>query len=146
MEHSGRDDLGGGDVRETIVDALRDVHDPCCAERGISVVDMGLIDEIHIDGDATTVDLVLTSGWCPFVVPLVDTIRSRIAELDLGRDTDVRVVWDRAWTSDRLSATARQQLQFLPPPNQITGDGSAAAFAVPSPVNHVPHAIPEVQQ
>jgi len=45
-----------------------------------------------------------------------------------------------------MSATARQRLQFLPPPNQITGDGSAAAFAVPPPVNHVPHATPEVQQ
>lgn len=134
-------DARTGDVRRTIVDALRDVHDPCCAERGLSVVDMGLIDEIHIDAAAATVDLVLTSGWCPFVVPLVDTIRSRIADLDLGRDTDVRVVWDRAWTSDRMSDTAKQRLQFLPPPNQITGDGAAATSAVPSPVNHM---TPEV--
>jgi metal-sulfur cluster biosynthetic enzyme len=136
-----------GDVRRTIVDALRDVHDPCCAERGISVVDMGLIDEIHVDGDGdgATVDLVLTSGWCPFVVPLVDTIRSRIAELDLGRATDVQVVWDRAWTSERMSPEARRQLQFLPPPNETTG-GGAAAITAPSPANPVQHATPEVQQ
>jgi metal-sulfur cluster biosynthetic enzyme len=115
------------DLRETITDALRDVYDPCCADRGLSVVDMGLIDHIAVDGDQTTVDLVLTSGWCPFVVPLLDTIRRRIADLDLVRPIDVRVVWDRAWTSDRLSPLARQRLQFLPPPNQIPDGGPALA-------------------
>lgn len=106
------------DLRETITEALRDVYDPCCADRGLSVVDMGLIDDIAVDDQGATVDLVLTSGWCPFVVPLVDTIKARIASLELGHPTDVRVVWDQAWTSERLSATARERLQFLPPPAQ----------------------------
>jgi metal-sulfur cluster biosynthetic enzyme len=119
-------------LREQITDALRDVYDPCCADRGLSVVDMGLIDDIAVDGEHATVDLVLTSGWCPFVVPLLDTIRARIAELDLGQPTDVRVVWDRPWTSDRLSETARQRLQFLPPPNQITEGGPPALAGPPS--------------
>ena len=120
------------DVEQTIIAALRDVHDPCCAERGLSVVDMGLVEDIRVDAEGATVDLVLTSGWCPFMVPLVDTIRSRIDELALGRPTDVRVVWDRAWTSARLSDTARQRLQFLPPPNQVGRDGPAVwAAGVP---------------
>jgi metal-sulfur cluster biosynthetic enzyme len=42
------------DLRETITDALRDVSDPCCADRGLSVVDMGLIDDIRIDGERAT--------------------------------------------------------------------------------------------
>ena len=33
---------------ERVLDALRDVYDPCCADRGISVVDMGLIESIEI--------------------------------------------------------------------------------------------------
>ena len=41
-------------LREEITDALRDVYDPCCADRGLSVVDMGLIDEIAVDGDTAT--------------------------------------------------------------------------------------------
>jgi metal-sulfur cluster biosynthetic enzyme len=74
---------------------------------------------------------VLTSGWCPFVVPLLDTIRARLADLAA---VDVRVVWDRAWSSDRMSQTARQRLQFLPPPNQISGSGADAALVVqPTP-------------
>ena len=120
------------DVRDQITDALRDVYDPCCADRGLSVVDMGLIDDIRVDDERATVDLVLTSGWCPFVVPLLDTIKARLAQLEVGHDTDVRVVWDRVWSSERLSPTARQRLQLLPQPNQVA-DGDAAAALVASP-------------
>lgn len=117
------------DLRTMITDALRDVYDPCCADRGLSVVDMGLIDDVRIDGEQATVDLVLTSGWCPFVIPLLDTIKARLQDLDVLQTTDVRVIWDRAWSSDRMSAKARQRLQFLPPPNQLTGGDPAAAYA-----------------
>jgi metal-sulfur cluster biosynthetic enzyme len=131
------------DLRELITDALRDVYDPCCADRGLSVVDMGLIDDIHIDGERATVDLVLTSGWCPFVVPLVDTIKARLADLEVVHDADVRVVWDRVWSAERLSRTARQRLQFLPQPNQIAGGGAATALVAPSSVKP---AIQEVRR
>jgi metal-sulfur cluster biosynthetic enzyme len=131
------------DLREIITDALRDVYDPCCADRGLSVVDMGLIDDIRVDGDGqATVELVLTSGWCPFVVPLLDTIKTRLAQLDVAHDTDVRVVWDRVWSSARMSEVARQRLQFLPPPSQIAGGGAVAANAAPPPV---PPATQEVR-
>jgi metal-sulfur cluster biosynthetic enzyme len=126
------------DLREIITDALRDVYDPCCAERGLSVVDMGLIDDIRVDGDGqATVELVLTSGWCPFVVPLLDTIKARLAQLDVAHDTDVRVVWDRVWSSARMSEVARRRLQFLPPPSQIAGGGAVAANVAPPPVQPV---------
>ena len=111
--------------RVQIADALRDVYDPCCEDRGLSVVDMGLIEDIAVDADQARIDLVLTSGWCPFMVPLVDTIRQRVAALPGIGDAEVRVVWDTAWSTDRLSAVARDRLQFLPPPNQLAdrGDG-----------------------
>lgn len=114
-----------------IVDALRDVHDPCCEDRGLSVVDMGLIEDVRVTDGSASVDLVLTSGWCPFMVPLVETIRARVAEITSMADAEVRVVWDTAWTSERLSPVARERLQFLPPPNQITG-AAALAQAAPS--------------
>lgn len=129
------------DQRTEIVDALRDVYDPCCEDRGLSVVDMGLIEDIRIEDGRASVDLVLTSGWCPFMVPLVETIRARVAALRTVADADVQVVWDAAWTSGRLSAIARERLQFLPPPNQITGAGSAAV-AAPAPATTTPEVTP----
>lgn len=53
-------------VRDAIVDVLRGLADPCCEEKGISVVDMGLVRDVAVDGDLARVELVLTSGWCPF--------------------------------------------------------------------------------
>ena len=33
-----------------LMDALRDVHDPCCAERGVSIVDMGIVEDVRMEG------------------------------------------------------------------------------------------------
>jgi metal-sulfur cluster biosynthetic enzyme len=69
-----------------IVDALRDVYDPCCADRGVSIVDMGVVEDVRVDGAHVDVDLVLTSGWCPFVVSMSDAIPERLRRMD-GVDT-----------------------------------------------------------
>lgn len=118
---------GAMERRVQIADALREVYDPCCEDRGLSVVDMGLVEDIAVDDDHARIDLVLTSGWCPFMVPLVDTIRQRVAALPGIGDAEVRVVWDTVWSSDRLSAVARDRLQFLPPPNQARDRGDVTA-------------------
>lgn len=124
--------------RAQIADALRDVYDPCCEDRGLSVVDMGLIEDIDVDADHARIDLVLTSGWCPFMVPLVDTIRQRVAALPGVGDAEVRVVWDTAWSSDRLSATARDRLHFLPPPSQLSDHGEGGATPAPPNLEMTP--------
>jgi metal-sulfur cluster biosynthetic enzyme len=96
----------------TIVDALGDVHDPCCAERGLSVVDMGLVEDIHIEGSTVRVELVLTTGWCPFVASLSATIPERLRQLRGVENVEVNVLWDPVWSSDRLSPKARAELSM----------------------------------
>lgn len=130
------------DPRTQVIDALREVYDPCCEDRQLSVVDMGLIEDIRVDGDHAAVDLVLTSGWCPFMVPLVETIRERIAALPTVAAAEIRVVWDTAWSSDRLSTVARERLQFLPPPNQIAADSPTPATAASSAANEITEVTP----
>jgi metal-sulfur cluster biosynthetic enzyme len=129
------------DTATTIMDALRDVYDPCCEDRQLSVVDMGLIEDIHVDDDRAAIDLVLTSGWCPFMVPLVDTIRDRISALPSVADVDVRLVWDTAWTSDRLTPLARERLEFLPPPNATAGGDPVPMTAGSSPTSPTDHEV-----
>jgi metal-sulfur cluster biosynthetic enzyme len=96
----------------TIVDALGDVYDPCCAERGLSVVDMGLVEDVHIEGSSVRVELVLTTGWCPFVASLSATIPDRLRQLRGVENVEVNVLWDPVWTSDRLSPKARAELSM----------------------------------
>lgn len=99
-------------ARERVMDALRDVYDPCCADRGISVVDMGLVEDVRVDGSHVNVDIVLTTGWCPFVASMSDMIPARLRDLDGVETVDVAVVWDPVWTPERLSPGAREKLSM----------------------------------
>ena len=64
-------------TRAVLIDALREVYDPCCADRGISIVDMGVVEDVRVDGSHVEVDLVLTTGWCPFVATMSTAIPER---------------------------------------------------------------------
>ena len=112
-------------VARAVVEALRTVYDPCCEEKGISVVDMGLVRAVELDGADARVELILTTGWCPFAANLVTTISERVAALPEVGSASVEIVWDQAWTTDRLSDHARSKLRFLPHPNELSrkGDG-----------------------
>ena len=96
--------------RAALMEALGEVYDPCCADRGISIVDMGVVEDVRLDGSHVSVDLVLTSGWCPFVASMSDAIPDRLRTVDGVETVDVRVVWDPVWTMERLSASAREKL------------------------------------
>ena len=100
-----------------VVDALRAVADPCCRERGLSVVDMGLLRDVAVEGNAATVELLLTSGWCPFQVDLLSEVTAAVEAVDGIATADVRIVLDDVWSPDRLSERAHRALRFLPPPN-----------------------------
>src|ERR1044072_628616 len=52
-------------IAPSVRDVLSDVYDPCCRDKGISVVDMGLLHRAEIDGAAARVELMLTSGRRP---------------------------------------------------------------------------------
>jgi metal-sulfur cluster biosynthetic enzyme len=106
------------------LDALSDVFDPCCREKGISVVDMGLVRSVHVSGGRVRVELLLTSGWCPFASRVLTEVRERMEAQPGVTDAEVEIVWDEAWTTDRLSARAARLLRFLPPPAQA-GDPAA---------------------
>jgi metal-sulfur cluster biosynthetic enzyme len=107
------------DTPALIMDALRTVYDPCCREKGISVVDMGLVRDVTVDGNRASVQLILTTGWCPFASHLLTAITERVEALDEVGAASVEVTWDEAWTTDRLSEGARAKLRFLPDPRSV---------------------------
>ena len=96
--------------RELLIDALRGVYDPCCQDRGVSIVDMGVVEDVRHVGAHVEVDLIPTTGWCPFVASMSAAIPEALIALDGVETVDVRVVWDPVWTMDRLSESARDKL------------------------------------
>src|SRR3954468_17445160 len=101
---------------EWVVRALSDVYDPCCREKGISVVDMGLLRSVTVHDRHARVELLLTSGWCPFAARVLTDVQAAIAGTPGVDSCDVHVVWDEAGTTDRLSESAVRKLRFLPDP------------------------------
>ena len=114
------------------LDALSDVYDPCCREKGISVVDMGLVRSVHASGGHVRIELLLTSGWCPFASRVLTEVQERIAAQPGVTDAEVEIVWDEAWTTDRLSPSAARLLRFLPPPAQIPDRAAYLAAHLPA--------------
>ena len=107
------------DVDPVITQALRGVYDPCCRDKGISVVDMGLLHRASVTGGVAQVELLLTSGWCPFASRVLTDVEAAVTELPGVIRADVRVVWDEPWDETRLSADARGKLRFMPAPAQV---------------------------
>ena len=95
-----------------LFEALRDVYDPCCADRGVSIVDMGVVEDVRLEGSHVDVDLVPTTGWCPFVASISSAIPERLQQFDGVETVDVHVVWDPVWTPERLSPFARSKLNM----------------------------------
>jgi metal-sulfur cluster biosynthetic enzyme len=96
--------------RTVLIDALRDVYDPCCQDRGVSIVDMGVVEDVRARDGHVEVDLIPTTGWCPFVANMTAAIPEALKALPGVETVEVKVVWEPAWTPDRLSESARAKL------------------------------------
>ncbi|MGH3145078.1 MAG: metal-sulfur cluster assembly factor [Rubrobacter sp.] len=110
MEKASGRAAGASPSREAVIAALDNCYDPCCQDRKISVVDMGLIESIEIEAHQVRIEMVLTTGWCPFASRLLEMVEEEVGGLDSVDDVDVDVVWDPTWTPDRMSDSAREKL------------------------------------
>jgi ring-1,2-phenylacetyl-CoA epoxidase subunit PaaD len=96
--------------------ALAEIPDPEIPV--ISIVDLGVVADVRVEGDRVEVDFTPTFMGCP----ALDTMRVQIenAIRTLGGQPDVRVVLDDSWSTDRISAEGHEKLR-------------AAGFAPPAP-------------
>jgi len=94
---------------DAITSCLENVIDP---ELGINVVDLGLIYNIHINGDKISVDMTLTTPGCPMAGMLAGSVEQAVRQTFEGADVEVSLIWDPPWIPDRLSEAARQQLGY----------------------------------
>lgn len=80
--------------QEVLLEWLRPVEDP---ELFMSLVDLGLIYSIHVQGDSATVKMTLTSPGCPSADYLVNEIKSRLEDYPGIKKADVMIVFDPKW-------------------------------------------------
>jgi metal-sulfur cluster biosynthetic enzyme len=95
---------------DQVLDSIRTVTDP---ELGINVVDLGLIYEVKVEGNAIRVRMTLTSPGCPMAGMIASDVEEALRQGFPGREVSVDIVWDPPWTTDRLSAAARAALGYV---------------------------------
>ena len=113
------------EIKNKILNALEEVIDP---ELGIDIVNLGLVYEIHFDGEtgATIIDMTLTTMGCPLADLLTDQIHDVLVEVEEVTSVDVKLVWYPAWTVEKMSRYARIALGISYPfyaSKQIRGWG-----------------------
>ena len=94
--------------------ALAEVEDPEIPV--VSVVDMGVVRDVRVDGDRVHVEFTPTFLGCPALEVMRDRMAERIQAL--GAEPDVEVVLDDSWSTDRISPEGREKLReagFAPP-------------------------------
>ena len=116
-------------------DALGEIPDPEIPV--ISLVDLGVVRDVTVDGESVRVEFTPTFLGCPALEVMRAAMEARIR--DLGGEPDVRVVTDDSWSTDKITPLGRERLR-------------AAGFAPPAPrpagrlelvqIQHGPHRCP----
>jgi metal-sulfur cluster biosynthetic enzyme len=82
-----------------VTEALRAVLDP---ELGMSVVDLGLVYGIAIDGGVVRITATVTAPGCPLHEVMTTWMREAVAKLPGVERVDVTLTFDPAWTPERI--------------------------------------------
>jgi ring-1,2-phenylacetyl-CoA epoxidase subunit PaaD len=96
-------------------EALAEVPDPEIPV--VSVVDLGLVHAVELDGGRLRVELLPTFVGCPALELIKASVAERLA--GMAPEVEVEMTFAVPWTSDRITAVGRRKLResgFAPPP------------------------------
>ena len=93
-----------------IIEALKTVKDP---EIPVNIYDLGLIYTIDCapSGDVH-IEMSLTAPGCPVAGEMPQQVANAVAALATAGRVSVTLVWDPAWTPERMSEDAKLALDF----------------------------------
>lgn len=106
-----RSDGATGKASESnIIAQIETIQDP---EIPVNIYELGLIYDIirHDTGDVD-ITMSLTAPGCPVAGEMPKQVAAAVAECDDVGQVTVSLVWDPAWTPDRMSEDARMALDF----------------------------------
>ena len=92
------------DDRARVEQALEGVLDP---ELGLSVVALGMIYGIDVDGTTARIRMTLTAQGCPLHEVMVEAVRAAAGSVPGIERAEVELVFDPPWTPDRIDTGRR---------------------------------------
>ncbi len=108
----------GGEAR--VWGALGQVCDPEIPM--LSVVELGLIAKVRMDGDEVIVEMTPSFAACPAISVLQTQIRRAVQDAGFDK-VRVDIVFDPPWSTDRITPAGLEKLQIfgLAPPKRMNG-------------------------
>lgn len=98
-------------LREAAIATLRTIKDP---EIPLNIYDLGLIYSLETDeAGRVNVAMTLTSPGCPVAGVLVQQVHDSLRRLSGTATVRTALIWEPAWSKDRLSEAARLALDLL---------------------------------
>ncbi len=92
--------------KELVMEVLKECYDP---EIPLNIVDLGLIYDVDLRNDALKVTMSLTAPGCPSSETISLDIQTKLKEAGFP-DPKIQVVWEPAWTAERISEAGRKEL------------------------------------
>jgi len=97
-------------IKDKIIEEIKKIYDP---EIPVNIYDLGLIYKIDVkDNKNITIDMTLTSPNCPVADSLPNNVKSNVLKIDGITDVKINLVWDPPWTKDKMSETAKIELNL----------------------------------
>ncbi len=107
-EQSTAPESGEDSLKDRIVVALKSCYDP---EIPVNIYELGLIYRIDASPEgAVEIDMTLTSPACPVAGTLPPEVETKVGAVDGVTSAKVDVVWEPAWTPEKMSEAAKLQL------------------------------------
>jgi FeS assembly SUF system protein len=95
-------------LKPGIVSAISTVYDP---EIPVNIWELGLIYDILVDAAGVAgIRMTLTAPGCPAAQSLPVEVAEKVKAVPGVSDAKVEIVWEPAWSKDRMSEAARLQL------------------------------------
>jgi FeS assembly SUF system protein len=95
-------------LKPKIIDAISTVFDP---EIPVNIWELGLIYDIVVDAqNVAGITMTLTAPGCPAAQSLPVEVAEKVKAIEGIAGANVDVVWEPAWTKDRMSEAAKLQL------------------------------------
>ena len=100
--------------------ALDEIPDPEIPV--ISLVDLGVVRDVQVDGARVRIEFTPTFLGCPALEVMRQALEDTV--LRLGAEPEVAVIQDDSWSTDRISPAGREKLRaagFAPPAPRAAG-------------------------
>jgi ring-1,2-phenylacetyl-CoA epoxidase subunit PaaD len=108
-------------TRDELFAILDEVKDPEVPV--LSVVELGIVRDVQLDGGSVTVTITPTYSGCPAMRVIEEDIRAALASRGLS-PVQINTVYAPAWTTDWLSSEAKAKLEAygIAPPGRSEPD------------------------